>query len=184
MAPAKRPTEETKWLPWLVSVMVVLLALLAWDWHLQDAPADDSLGQAVTRWRAESARSGLHPSAVEVAPVRPLASLDLAQLHDTVNRPLFEKRRRPPRTEVKLEPAPAPVIQSPEPDQNALTLLGIVQGERSVALLKRNQGGQNVRAEEGDVIDGWTIKRIDPQSVILSQGQRQVSLQLFRKRSR
>src|SRR5262249_15104966 len=118
--------------------------------------------------------------------LRPLSNLELATLHDTVNRPLFEKSRRPaqPQQEPAMKPQlPQAAVEQP-PNQNALTLLGVVRGERTIALLKRNQGGQNVRAEEGDVIDGWTIKRIDNQSVLLSHGQQQISLQLFRKQMR
>jgi hypothetical protein len=119
--------------------------------------------------------------------LRPLSNLELATLHDTVNRPLFEKSRRP--AQLRAEPAmkpepPQAAVEPSPPNQNALILLGVVQGERTIALLKRNQGGQSVRAEEGDVIDGWTIKRIDNQSVLLSHGQQQISLQLFRKQMR
>jgi type IV pilus biogenesis protein PilP len=104
-----------------------------------------------------------------------------------VKRPLFERRRRPVEPlPSRSEPVtPAPVVQRSEPDQSALTLLGVMMGEgRTMALLRRNAGGQNVRVEEGDVIDGWTIKQIEAQRVVLSQGSRQVSLQLFRKQAR
>ena len=70
-------------------------------------------------------------------------------------------------------------------DQNALSLLGVVASEgRTIALLKRNQTGQNVRAEVGDAVDGWTIVSIEPQRVVMRQGDTQIALQLFRRSPR
>jgi len=194
MVPAKSPTEATNWLPWLAGVMAVLAGFLMWDWNSEIAPPEGKPSQSVAARGTDRARpaSGLPPLApgTEGTPsVRPSASLDIDRLRDTIKRPLFERHRRPveplpTRAQPKPEP-PAPAAQVAEADQNALTLLGVVMGEgRTVALLKRNAGGQNVRAEEGDVIDGWTIKKIQAQVVVLSQGQRQISLQLFRKQAR
>jgi hypothetical protein len=115
----------------------------------------------------------------------PLARLGLNSLRDTVARPVFEKSRRPVEPIRKVEaPTPPPAAQRP-PDQAALTLLGVLKSEgKAVALLKRNQTGQNVRAEEGDTIDGWTVKQIDYQRVVLSQGGREIALQMFIRRKR
>ena len=54
---------------------------------------------------------------------------------------------------------------------------------RTIALLKRNQTGQNIRVEVGDTVDGWTIVSIEPQRVMIRQGDTQIALQLFRKKS-
>ena len=54
---------------------------------------------------------------------------------------------------------------------------------RTIALLRRNQTGQNMRAEVGDAVDGWTIVSIEPQRVVLRQGDTQIALQLFRRKS-
>jgi hypothetical protein len=69
-------------------------------------------------------------------------------------------------------------------DPNALTLLGVLKGEggHAIALLQRNSTGQNVRLQEGDTVDGWTIERIEAEEVVLKQGDTKIALQLFRKR--
>ena len=98
-----------------------------------------------------------------------------------MGRPLFEKNRRPVEPTRKVE-APTPLAAQRAPDQAALTLLGVLKSEgKAIALLKRNQTGQNVRAEEGDTIDGWTIKQIDYQRVVLSHRGREIALQMFVK---
>jgi hypothetical protein len=177
MVSAKRPTEDTNWLPWLAAILAVLVGFLVWDWYSESAPSESKPARATAVPR---------PALEDAPPVKPLASLDLDRLHDTVERPLFEKRRRPvelPPVKVAPRPEPAaPVMQAPAADEKALTLLGVVMGDgRAVALLKRNKGGGSVRAELGDVIEGWTITQIEAQRVVLTQGSRQIALHLFRK---
>ena len=171
MAPVKTATEGKSWLPLLLVAMVALAGLVLWDWQAgEDAP---------------KATAGKPPPAVAAAGAErsghPLAGLSLEQLHDTVRRPLFEKARRP----VEVPPTP-PVDRAPAPiaaDVSALSLLGVVASEgRTIALIRRNQTGQSVRAEVGDTVDGWTIVSIEPQRVVLRQGDRQVALQLFRRK--
>jgi general secretion pathway protein N len=171
MAPAKTATESKRWLPLLLAAMVVLAALVLWDRQAGDGEPKASAGKPM---RAES------PARAEVGG-NPLAGLTLDNLHDTVGRPLFERTRRPVEVALpQVERAPvAPAI-----DQNALSLLGVVASEgRTIALIRRNQTGQSVRAEIGDTVDGWTIVSIEPQRVVLRQGDRQVALQLFRRKS-
>jgi hypothetical protein len=194
MASAERRTEQTNWLPWLLGISVVLAGLLMWDWQSEDGPADArSTPVAAARGGAGPKTPTNGPDAASVAaPAKPLATIDLDRLRDTVKRPLFERSRRPVEPPPAAPPpkpasAPAPVAAGgPAADENALTLLGVVLGGngRTVALLKRNRGGQTVRAEEGDVVDGWTIKQIESQRVVLNHGQKQIALQLFRKQAR
>jgi hypothetical protein len=47
--------------------------------------------------------------------------------------------------------------------------------------MKRNQTGQNLRLQEGDTVDGWTIERIETDRVFLRQGDTKIALQLFRR---
>jgi Type II secretion system protein C len=173
MAPAKTATESKRWLPLLLAAMVALAALVLWDRQAGDGEPKAAAGKPP---RAESA------ARPEVSG-NPLAGLTVEKLHDTVGRPLFERTRRP--VEV---PAPLPQVErapvAPAIDQNALSLLGVVASEgRTIALIRRNQTGQSVRAEVGDTVDGWTIASIEPQRVVLRQGDRQVALQLFRRKS-
>jgi len=71
-------------------------------------------------------------------------------------------------------------------DPNALTLLGVLTsdgpGTGAIALMRRNQTGQNVRLQEGDTVDGWTIERIERARVHLRQGDTKIALELFRRR--
>jgi hypothetical protein len=118
-----------------------------------------------------------------------LSDLSLDRLHDTVRRPLFEKQRRPvepPPARAAATPAPPPVAPKRSVDPNALTLLGVLMSDGSgagaIALMRRNQTGQNVRLQEGDTVDGWTIERIETARVLIRQGDTKIALELFRKR--
>jgi type IV pilus biogenesis protein PilP len=129
------------------------------------------------------ARSDFAPGNGDAKLANPLASLALDELRDTIRRPLFEEGRRP----VQAPVPPAPAAPAPPPrrtaDPKALTLMGILTSEgRAIALLTRNQTGQNVRAEEGDTVDGWTIERIEARHVVLRHGETKIALQIFRKR--
>jgi hypothetical protein len=125
----------------------------------------------------------------ETGSAHPLASLSLDKLHDTVRRPLFEKKRRPLEPPPRTAPAPAPPPSIPKrtADPNALTLLGVLTsdgppGTGAIALMRRNQTGQTVRLQEGDTVDGWTIERIESARVHLRQGDIKLALELFRRR--
>jgi general secretion pathway protein N len=171
MAPAKMATESRSWLPLLLVAMVALAALVLWDRQAGEGEPKAASGKPP---RAESA------ARAEVGG-NPLAELTLDNLHDTLGRPLFERTRRPveaPAPQVERAPVAAAI------DQNALSLVGVVASEgRTIALIRRNQTGQSVRAEIGDTVDGWTIVSIEPQRVVLRQGDREAALQLFRRKS-
>ncbi len=189
MEPVKRSTESPGRLLLLLGLAVVLAGALLWDWRgdgsgarVPNAPARPP--------KAVAADTGASAEASAIGEDRgpnPLASLTLDRLRDTIRRPLFEKGRRP------VEPPPAraaavPAIPAPVPrrtaDPNALSLLGILtsEGQSAIALVRRNQTGQNLRLQEGDTVDGWTIDRIEADRVFLRQGDTKIALQLFRKR--
>ena len=177
-----KSTEPKGKLPLLLASVAVLAGLLLWD-RLSGEPSPES-GTAkrtvvATRERApDAATSGARSEP-------PLANLALGDLHDTVDRPLFEKGRRPVKPPV-IQPVKAPPPPPPRgPDPNALELVGILAGDQqSIVLLKRRQSGQQVRLQQGDTVDGWTIDRIEPQRVILKHGATEVALQLFKKSDR
>ena len=187
MEPVKRSTESPGRLLLLLGLAVVLAGALLWDWR------GDGSGERATNSGArppnvaateKSAGGAAGPLDEDRGP-NPLASLSLDQLRDTVRRPLFEKGRRP------VEPPPrtaaVPALPVPVPrktvDTNALSLLGILtsEGQSAIALMKRNQTGQNLRLQEGDTVDGWTIDRIEADRVFLRQGDTKIALQLFRR---
>ena len=182
MVPPEKPSENTTWLPWLVGAMVVLALLLARDWLSSSAPTEDSFAAPVAREQRPASRT-LEAQSTDVSR-NPLVHLKLDSLHDTLERPLFEKHRRPVEPPRKTEmPAVAPIKTTVR--QNTLTLVGVLKSETTtVALLKRSDTGQSVRAEEGDIIDGWSVKQIEFQRVVLVQGDQEVSLQLPRKPNR
>jgi general secretion pathway protein N len=185
MAPAKTPTESKNWLPLLLALMAALAGLVLWDRQSGDGAQKGAGPPAAVRAADKSTRAQAAARAEQG--INPLANLTLDKLQDTVRRPLFEASRRPieapaPLPPPRVEPAAAP--PPPFVDQNALSLLGVVASEgRTIALLKRNQTGQNIRVEVGDAVDGWTIVSIEPQRVMIRQGDTQIALQLFRKKS-
>jgi hypothetical protein len=187
MALAKTPTEGKNWLPLLLAATVVLGGLVLWDRQSDDGGQKDRGGIAAPVV-AKGARK-VPPAQVAARAdqsINPLANLGLDKLRDTIGRPLFEKSRRPIAAPAQLampKAEPAAPIAARAADQNALSLLGVVTSEeRTIALLKRNQTGQSIRAEVGDEVDGWTIVRIEPQRVTLRQGDTQIALRLFRKK--
>jgi len=185
MAPAKTPTESKNWLPLLLALMAALAGLVLWDRQSGDGAQKGAGAPAAVRAADKSTRA--QAAARGEQGINPLANLTLDKLQDTVRRPLFEASRRPIEAPAPLLPPPQVEPAPPPPpfvDQNALSLLGVVTSEgRAIALLKRNQTGQNIRVEVGDAVDGWTIVSIEPQRVMIRQGETQIALQLFRKKS-
>jgi hypothetical protein len=189
MAPEKTATESPRRLLLLLGLAVVLAGAAAWDWWARPG-ADGEPAVAAVRAvaprpdkAAPAAEAGTETNGPERG-AHALASLALDELHDTVRRPLFEKTRRPvepPARAVQGLPLP---VQKRQADPGALTLYGVLvnEGHGAIALLRRNQTGQNVRLEVGDAVDGWTIERIETDSVQLVQGDARVTLELFRKR--
>jgi hypothetical protein len=188
MEPEKIPTERSS-LPWLLGLAVVLAGLVLWDWRpdrdAQRAPqkgATTPIATARQKGNAATTRS-LEPADSADQFVHALSNLALDQLQDTVRRPLFEKTRRAtPQPRIPEEVASGEAIRGAV-DPSALTLLGVLLSEgRAIALMNRKDTGQNVRVEEGDTVDGWTVERIELQRVVLRQGDAQIALQVFLRR--
>jgi hypothetical protein len=193
MAPAKRSTDGRSRLPLLLGLAVVIAGVLLWDrwpdWSTEAARAPEASAQDKAQSEASESGGGVLPDGDGQAAPHPLAGLSLDRLGDTVRRPLFEKQRRPvvpPPPRAAAAPAPPPVAPKRAVDPNALTLLGVLtsdgQGTGAIALMRRNQTGQNVRLQEGDTVDGWTIERIETARVHIRQGDTKIALELFRKR--
>jgi hypothetical protein len=196
MEPGKKPTESRGRLPLLLGLAVVLAGLYAWDrwadWSGGTAPPRPGAGSPVAAGPDKAAALTAAGPGAEPEPgsepqeAHALASLALDKLNDTVRRPLFEKTRRPVVPPPQRVAAPKPLVPvAPRgPDPNALTLLGVLmsEGGGAIALLRRNQTGQNVRLQEGNTVDGWTVERIEPARVHLRQGDTRIALELFRKR--
>ena len=175
-----KPTEPKGKLPLLLAAVAVLAGLLVWDRMSGASPSESNPAMP-----SPTARDRVPEPSDRRAASSPLANLALSDLHDTVDRPLFEKGRRPVLPPV-IKPVSVPPPPPPRgPDPNALELVGILAGDQqAVALLKRRQSGQQVRVQEGDTVEGWTIVHIEPQRVILKHGATEVALHLFKKSDR
>lgn len=176
-----KSTEPKGKLPLLLASVAVLAGLLLWD-RLSGEQSPES---GTAKHTHAAMRDRAADAATSSARSEPLANLALGDLHDTIDRPLFEKGRRPVKPPI-IQPVKASPPPPPRgPDPNALELVGILAGDQqAIALLKRRQSGQQVRVQQGDTVDGWTIDRIEPQRVILKHSATEVALQLFKKSDR
>ena len=190
MAPAKKATEGRGQLPLLLGLAVLLAGVVLWDRgserNAESAGASGATSSGKGQPAAGSSGEETAGPGSDSQASHPLAGLTLGELRDTVQRPLFEKKRRPvepPPVRVSAAPVPPPVAAR-RADPNALSLLGVLlsEGQGTIALVRRNQTGQSMRLQEGDTVDGWTVERIEPESIMLRQGDTKVALQLFRKR--
>lgn len=84
---------------------------------------------------------------------------------------------------------PPRVVEVPPPPEREITLQGIFgsANERRAALVVAAPGGvapERVRATVGQVIEGWTVERIDASKVILRRGEEVRELSLFVRKER
>ena len=138
----------------LGAAALVCLGLAAWPWLIPPLPA--------TRPLAAPPAS---------APGLALAALPpLASYAAIVERPLFSPSRRPP---PGAEAALGSSIES------RYRLLGIVAtGPKKKAFVA--EGARRVEIAEGDALDGWTVKEIGPDRVLLSSPAGEAALKLKR----
>jgi hypothetical protein len=188
MAPEKTATDSPRRLLLMLGLAVALAGAVALDWWTR-RDADGEAAAVAPRAAAPAAGKATPTDAIAEAAgqegsAHALAGLAIDELHDTVRRPLFERKRRPVETPSRAVQGPLTPMARRQADPNALTLYGVLlsEGRGAIALLRRNQTGQNVRLEQGDTVDGWTIERIEADRVHLVQGDARVTLELFRKR--
>jgi len=170
-------------------VLIVLglaLALLVWlDNQREDQAANDTSRDS----QQTTATKPVEPSKVGTETVtivqrrNPLAVLQRQQFHDTVARPLFSPTRKPP-------PKPAQPVAQPNrpqtirgPNLNEFALLGVVYSEdkTAIALLRETKSGRNFRVEQGDMLGGWQVVKVDATHVKLTKDGVSVDLPLFKK---
>jgi hypothetical protein len=134
---------------------------------LSDPPADDAslMGGDVLALAGPRVEPELAPPHVLALP---------PHFDEIAARPLFEPTRRP-----RVEAAPAPRAAPPPAPPPALSLLAIVrEGERRVALVAPQRGGEATALEVDDTLQGWRVEAIDPGRVTLQRGKRNVVLHL------
>lgn len=91
-------------------------------------------------------------------PKRPVSSFDTIAA-----RPLFLKSRRP----APPKPLPAAAPDQGEPPTApplAATLLGVVVSPNVRSAIVRLASGKNVTVAEGEILDGWELKHVTPES--------------------
>ena len=180
---------ERNYLPLLLGLMAALGVLVWVDRTSQDENSDFTPRRPLPRAALDN-RASSAPSTGDKAErgINPLAAIKRIQLRDTVARLLFEPSRRPfviPKKPEIVSPRTRPKKRKRPPNPNAFALLGIVTGANTnTALLKQRRSGRSLRMQQGEIIEGWQIVRIEAQRVVLLKEGLEVTLRLFRKPSR
>jgi hypothetical protein len=136
----------------LGAAAIVFAALAAWPWIVPPVPA---IGQL-------AAPPASAPASLAALP--PLATYPAI-----VERPLFTPSRRPPPGTTAA--APGPSIES------RYRLLGIVAtGPKKKAFIA--EGARHLDIAEGDTLDGWSVKEIGADRVLLASPAGEAALKL------
>jgi len=99
----------------------------------------------------------------------PLATMGVASLNATQQRPLFSSSRRPPMpAATPAQPLPTPVS---EPRRPALSLVGVVAGEGDAfAIFVEEKTKAVVRLKAGESHAGWTLRGVGRREATLERG--------------
>jgi general secretion pathway protein N len=122
-------------------------------------------------------------SAGDETVTNPVQLQPLQELNATHERPLFSPTRKPPPkvvapvAEIRAEPPPPP------PPPPSLVLLGIVSdgtdGRAAIRSGDKGAADKVLRVRAGDALSGWTVEKIEPRRVVLTQGERSADYLLF-----
>lgn len=149
----------------LLVVNVALLLLIWMEWQKPQAELMPSPREDVSVAPPE-----LPPS--------PLRALSLNRYHELLERPLFWSERKSLQEETA--DSLAPVLPNSQ-----LSLLGVVASpQANYVLLQRAGSNEVVRAQLGDVIDGWQLESISANGVILQRNNERQRLLLDEKRNK
>jgi hypothetical protein len=106
----------------------------------------------------------------------PLAEFDKTKLENWVQRPLFApSRKRPPPQAAKATSAPPP----PPPDYQLLGVL--LNPKRTIAVLRSEETGTDVRVQVGDMIGGWLVASVEREAVTLKRDEEEPQVIRFKK---
>lgn len=147
----------------LLNVVLALAIVLIW----RNAPQPESLGAA---------------SDVTAAPLKlpasPFRSLSLTHYQELISRPLFWSERR-----VLENESTVPVTAGNQ--SLPFVLLGVVMSPQSNhALLGKPGSNDAVRVQQGDIVEGWLVESMTPNSVSLSRGGERQTIGLDNERSK
>jgi general secretion pathway protein N len=135
-------------------------------------------------WRAPLAPGGAAGEAAAThrsapAPRSDVGMPPLEAFGDFVARPLFTPTRRPAPPAPVMAPEPPPVAApAPQPPAlNQVILVGVtITPEGRSALVRTAGTPKPVRVHEGDVLQGWTVKRIQPDAVSFAWASSQIDV--------
>lgn len=153
----------------------------AWVYHEIQRPTSPLYPVDKATAKVET-NAGTAVGTVHVGPpqvFRPAPKNTYAQL---VTRPPFSPTRRPPRA--KPVTAPADRQLAPEEALNPLdvpqvTLVGIViSSEHSIAMVQKPGAVELLRLAKGQDLDGWLVKSVQPDRLLLSHGEQLLELEL------
>jgi hypothetical protein len=121
------------------------------------------------------------PSANSGLPLNPLRQIAEDHLKAFVEAPLFDPTRRlPPPAVIVAPPPPLPVVVQEEPPPN-LHLLGVLQGDHDIAIVRNGDDPKTSTVSSGDHIGAWTVTILATAGVRLSNGSKVVEYALFAK---
>jgi hypothetical protein len=104
-------------------------------------------------------------------------SRTLSDFDEIVRRPVFNASRRPfvvPEPTVRETAAPAPL---PPPD---MRLIGVaIDGSKKRALLRNGKQPNGHWVQEGESIEGWQVRSVRSDAVIVASGQQAHELRLY-----
>ena len=93
--------------------------------------------------------------------------------------PLFSPTREP----YVAPPPPPPAAAAADSPLHDYRLLGtVVEGDTRIALLKPPDNRKTIRAVPGQIIDGWTLREITPDTLEFANGAERFSLHFPRPR--
>jgi hypothetical protein len=145
-----------------------VVAYLALGWLIYQQLTAASNTEALARIQPEWV------SALEELPPEPqFAMAAIENFESVLERPLFSPSRRP---------APAEEIAAPNVEQEfGYTLKGVlIDIEARIALLSHKGGAGTVRQAEGTKIDGWLLKEVEADFVVVERnGEEEIVELLF-----
>jgi hypothetical protein len=143
---------------------------------------------AIETDRAEPNTNGAPPTETRAPAVErpttgnPLWAIPISKLSATRDRPLFSASRRPRAPAVAAAPAPPPPpteVKPPPPATPPYSLVGTIIGENGrIAILLDENSKTATGVREGESASGWTLRTVEPRSVVLDGSGHTVTLDL------
>ena len=175
--------QNRNWLPLLLPAACLLVILVGLDHFgkLGGDRAKTDINKSARNQRSSPPLPAHDSSSPATNGMNPLGRLALSDLSDITERPLFEPSRR-----AYVNPVPPVVvaaeIKAPPVDPNMFALIGVVTSkDRTTALLLYRPSGRHVRLQLGGDFEGWVVRSIEPQAVILQKSGVDITVSLFKK---